>query len=157
MFPVKIQNGIYFFKRINWGVGTLQRNMTYGPRSTGDNHYGYDIGGGGRSHTIYSVTSGEVIQANFASGIGYRIIVQNETDNYFLQYGHLDSFLVKVGDKVTAGDPIAEMGATGGNYAIHLDLKISTSSTGFYSWDTTIDPETYLEVDKDNSTRLAQP
>lgn len=157
VFPVKIQNGINFFKRANWGVGTLQRNMTYGLRSNGDNHFGYDIGGGGVRHTIYSVTAGEVVRANYANGIGYRITIKNDSDIYFLEYGHLDSFLVKLGDKVNAGDPIAIMGDTGGNYAIHLDLKIATTTTGFYSYDTSIDPEPYLGVDRDNSTTLPQP
>lgn len=157
MFPVRIQNGINFWKRSNWGVGTLQRNMTYGERSTGEQHYGYDIGGGGNSHTIYAVTAGEVVQANFGTGIGYRVIIQNDDDIYFLQYGHLDSFLVSIGDKVTPGDPIGIMGASGGNYAIHLDVKISTSVNGFYSYDTSIDPEYYLGVTGDNQTTLAQP
>lgn len=156
-FPVRIENGINFWKRSNWGVGTLQRNMTYGQRSTGQFHYGYDIGGGGRRHTIYSVTNGEVIQANYANGIGYRLTIENSEDPYYLQYGHLDSFLVDVGDTVVAGDPIAIMGDTGGNYAIHLDLKISTTPNGFYALDTTIDPEKYLEVNGDNSTQLQQP
>src|SRR5690606_9198180 len=154
LFPVKIQNGINFFKRSNWGTGTLQRNMTYGVRSTGANHFGYDIGGGGFSHTIYSVTAGTVVKANFANGIGNRVTIDNDNDKYFLEYGHLASFSVKVGDKVSAGDPIAVMGKTGGNYAVHLDLKISTSLNGFYSWDTTIDPEKYLGVDRDSHTTL---
>lgn len=157
VFPVKIQNGINFWKRSKWGVGTLQRNMTYGVRSTGANHYGYDIGGGGVKHTIYSVTNGVVTRANFANGIGNRITIQNSDDSYYLEYGHLDSFLVTTGDSVTAGQPIAIMGDTGGNYAIHLDLKISTTPTGFYSYDTTIDPEGYLQVTDDNTTTLPQP
>ena len=53
VFPVRLGNGINFFKRNNWGVGTVQRNMTYGIRSSGANHYGYDIGGGGKKHAIY--------------------------------------------------------------------------------------------------------
>lgn len=157
LFPVKIQNGINFFKRSNWGVGTLQRNMTYGVRSTGANHFGYDIGGGGVNHTIYSVTAGKIVRANFANGIGNRVTIENDNDKYFLEYGHLASFIGKVGDKVSPGDPIAVMGKTGGNYAVHLDLKISTSLNGFYSWDTTIDPEKYLGVDRDSHTTLSQP
>lgn len=157
IFPVKKQKGINFFKRNNWGSGTLQRNMTYGVRSNGDNHFGYDIGGGGIKHTIYSITNGKVIMANFANGIGNRIRVQNADDKYFIQYGHLDSLMVKSGDTVRAGQPIGVMGNTGGNYSIHLDVKISTNSEGFHDWNTTIDPEKYLQVDKDNSTKLLEP
>ncbi len=157
MFPLRIENGVNFFVRDDWGVGTLQRNMTYGVRSTGADHFGYDIGGGGVKHTVYSVTSGTVVRANYANGIGNRMTIDNDGDKYFLEYGHLDSFIAKVGDKVTAGDPIAVMGQTGGNYAIHLDIKIATSISGFYSWDTTIDPEKYLGVVSDNQTSLSQP
>ena len=157
VFPVKLGNGINFWKRSNWGVGTLQRNMTYGIRSSGQWHYGYDIGGGGVNHTIYSVTNGEVVQADFANGIGYRIRIKNDDDVYYLQYGHLKSFLVNVGDIVQAGDSIAIMGDTGGNYAIHLDLKISPNINGFGSETTTIDPEKYLEITADNKTSLPLP
>lgn len=158
IFPVKLGNGINFWKRNNWGNGTLQRNMTYGVRSNGQNHYGYDIGGGGRTHTIYSVTDGKVTRADYGNGIGYRIWIKNDDDEFTIQYGHLDSFLVDVNDTVKAGDPIAIMGATGGNYAIHLDIRIGSNPADFFlSWETTIDPEIYLEVDKDNSTKLNTP
>lgn len=158
IFPVRLGNGINFFKRNNWGVGTLQRNMTHGVRSSGANHYGYDIGGGGVNHTIYSVTNGKVIGARYGNGIGYKVTIENDDDQYFIQYGHLKSFLVEVGDVVTAGQPIGIMGASGGNYAIHLDIRIGTNPDDFFlSWDTTIDPEHYLEVDKDNSTTLPLP
>lgn len=159
IFPVKLGNGINFWKRNNWGNGTLQRDMTYGVRSSGANHFGYDIGGGGRSHTIYSVTDGKVTRADYGNGIGYRIWIRNDHDEYTIQYGHLDSFLVDVGDTVKAGDPIAIMGKSGGNYAIHLDIRIGRNPTVdfFLSWETTIDPEIYLEIDKDNSTKLPTP
>lgn len=157
IFPVKIQGGINFFKRSNWGVGTLQRNMTYGLRSTGKYHYGYDIGGGGVKHTIYSITNATVLNATYRSGIGNVVTVKNSDDNYFIEYGHMDSFTVKKGDVLTAGQKIGIMGQTGGNYAIHLDIKIATSSTGFYSLSTTINPENYLKINRDNSTELQQP
>ena len=158
VFPVRLGNGINFFKRNNWGVGTVQRNMTYGIRSSGANHYGYDIGGGGKKHAIYSVTNGTVIGARYGNGIGNKVTIQNDEDIYYIQYGHLDSFSVHVGDIVVAGQQIGVMGDTGGNYAIHLDIRIGTNPDDFFlSWETTIDPELYLEVDKDNSTTLPLP
>ena len=159
VFPVRLGNGINFWKRNNWGYGTLQRNMTYGPRPDGTNHYAYDIGGGGNvHHTIYSVTNGKVLEAFYENYTGYHIVIQNEDDEYFIQYAHLDSFLVNVGDTVQAGDPIARMGNTGwDNMAIHLDIGIAKDKDNFYSFENTIDPEIYLEVDKDNSTKLPLP
>src|SRR5699024_10721554 len=157
VFPVKIQGGINFFKRSNWGVGTLQRNMTYGQRSNGKYHYGYDIGGGGVKHTIYSITNATVLKATYRPGIGNVVTVKNNDDNYFIEYGHMDSFTVKKGDVLTAGQKIGIMGQTGGNYAIHLDVKISTSSKGFYTLSTSINPEKYLKINRDNSTKLPKP
>ena len=157
VFPVKIKGGINFFKRSNWGVGTLQRNMTYGQRSTGKYHYGYDIGGGGVKHTIYSITNATVLNATYRPGIGNVVTVKNNDDNYFIEYGHMDSFTVKKGDVLQAGQKIGIMGQTGGNYAIHLDVKISTSSKGFYNLKTSVNPEKYLKINRDNSTQLPQP
>ena len=157
VFPVKIQNGINFWKRSNWGIGTLQRNMTYGIRSSGSMHFGYDIGGGGVNHTIYSVTKGEVIKSNYANGIGNRIAIKNDNDSYYLEYGHLKTRLVALGDTVESGEAIGIMGDTGGPYAIHLDLKIATAPTGFYTSSTSINPETYLKVTTDNTTTLPEP
>lgn len=155
-FPVRNQNGVNFWKRANWGVGTLQRNMTYGARSNGGWHYGYDIGGGNNSpKPIYSVKSGTVKKAGYMGGLGNYVTIQQ--DDYFVEYGHLASYSVSVGDSVKAGEQIGTMGATGGNYAVHLDIKISTQVNGFYAPETTIDPEKYLKVTADNVTTLPNP
>lgn len=157
VFPVKIVDGINFWKRENWGEGTLQRNMCYGIRSNGDWHYGYDIGGGGVTHPIYSVTNCTVLDVGFLNGLGNYITVKNKDDEYYIQYGHLTSYSVGIGDEVTAGEEIGIMGDTGGGYAIHLDIKISTEENGFYNEATTIDPEPYIGVTNDNTTTLPQP
>ena len=130
--------------------------MTYGQRSDGRHHFGYDIGGGNNeAKPIYSVRSGTVRKATYAGGIGNFVTIEQE--DYFVEYGHLNTYTVNVGDTVQAGQQIGTMGATGGNYAVHLDIKIATTLNGFYAYETTIDPEKYLQVTGTNQTSLPQP
>lgn len=70
---------------------------------------------------------------------GNRVVIRtNQTYNYKRQdypvyqaYSHLDSYSVKVGDRVSQGQTIAVMGKTGGTSQDHVDLRtfIITQST----------------------------
>jgi murein DD-endopeptidase MepM/ murein hydrolase activator NlpD len=159
-FPVKYdQAGINFWKRENWGNGTLQRDMTYGTRSNGAFHAGYDIGSGGNSgYKVYAVRDGTVTHVENRSTAGFVIAIDHSTDKYHTLYMHLveNSNVVNVGDKVKAGQHIATMGATGGNYAIHLHIELSETGK-FHTKENTIDPEPYLKVTADNKTSLPSP
>lgn len=157
-FPVDYnQSGINFWKRDNWAVGRLQREMTYGDRAGGF-HSGYDIGSGGASGVkIYAVRSGTVRLSEFLSGgIGNAIYIEHDSDDLWSNYMHLESMSVNVGDTVTAGQEIGIMGATGGDYAIHLHFEISPDGN-FHSGGNTQDPEPYLLVTDDNATELPSP
>ena len=159
-FPVNINlPGVNFWKRSNWGVGTLQRNMTYGTRSSGVFHAGYDIGSGGyNGYKIYAVRDGVVTHVETRSTAGFVIAIKHSTDSYHTLYMHLvtGSNTVNVGDTVTAGQHIATMGASGGNYAVHLHIELSKTGQ-FHKQETTEDPEPYLQITKDNTTNLKIP
>lgn len=159
-FPVKLSDaGINFWKRENWGNGTLQRDMTYGIRSSGAFHAGYDVGSGGNSgHGIYAVRDGIVTHVENRGTAGFVIAIDHSTDDYHTLYMHLveNSNIVNIGDTVKAGQHIATMGATGGNYAIHLHIEVSPSGE-FHNEATTINPEPYLKVTADNQTSLPSP
>lgn len=157
-FPVKLASGINFWKRANWGVGTLQREMTYGTRSNGKFHAGYDIGGGGISHAIYAVADAVVTDIRWVTGGGYSIFLNHTNDEYHTLYLHLqnNSATVKKGDRVSAGQKIATMGATGGNYAIHLHIEFSKTGA-FHTSANTVNPEPLLKVTADNKTALPIP
>lgn len=159
-FPVNYNtSGINFWKRSNWGNGTLQKNMTYGNRSNGKFHAGYDIGSGGkRGIKVYAIRDCEITDIRQVSGGGYSVFMKHLTDKYHSMYLHLeqDSAVVKKGDKVKAGEQIAVMGNTGGNYAIHLHVEISPTGN-FHTDANTIDPEKYLKVTDDNKTSLPSP
>lgn len=74
--------------------------------------------------TVMSVLDGTVISAGWSDEYGYSIQIQHEGDIISV-YKHNQKLLKKVGDKVTAGMPIAIVGNTGntskGNH-LHFEL-----------------------------------
>ena len=158
VFPVDYSiSGINFWKRSNWGVGTLQREMTYGERAGGF-HSGYDIGSGGLTGVkIYATQDGTVEWSGYKSGgIGNCIYIKHSDGVYWSNYMHLDSMSVNVGDKVKAGQQIGIMGNSGGDYAIHLHFELSPDGN-FHSGGNTVNPESYLKITNDNTTGLPNP
>jgi murein DD-endopeptidase MepM/ murein hydrolase activator NlpD len=70
-----------------------------------------------------SIHAGKVIQAGYYGGYGYAVTVQND-DGTEVIYAHSRRVLVKVGDKVKAGQVIGQVGNTGNSYGTHLHLEI---------------------------------
>ena len=61
---------------------------------------------------VYAVLDGAVISSGWSDDAGYTIQIQHVNDIISI-YKHNQKLLKKVGDKVTAGDPIAIVGNTG--------------------------------------------
>jgi murein DD-endopeptidase MepM/ murein hydrolase activator NlpD len=70
-----------------------------------------------------SIHAGEVTQAGYNGGYGYAVTVKND-DGTEVIYAHSRRVLVKVGDKVKAGQVLGEVGSTGASYGTHLHLEI---------------------------------
>ena len=88
----------------------------------GTKHYGIDIAN--RIGTpIYAVTDGVVVAAGPASGFGLWVKVRHPS-GYTSVYGHINRALVREGQKVKAGQKIAEMGNRGHSTGPHLHLEI---------------------------------
>ena len=151
VFPVDYnRSGINFWTR------ATQPDMSYGPR-WGSLHSGWDIGGGGSSHPIYATTDGVVrFSGTKTGGIGNCIYIEHTADGYWSNYMHLASMSVSVGQTVKAGDRIATMGNTGGDYAVHLHYELSPNGS-FHSGGNTINPQSYLGITGDNKTSLPRP
>lgn len=77
-------------------------------------------------------------------GMG-NVVTLKDSEGNIHQYGHLKSALVKPGERVKKGQPIAQMGKTGNVYSpsggdpTHLDLRIANA---YGKWK---NPLTYLK------------
>jgi murein DD-endopeptidase MepM/ murein hydrolase activator NlpD len=72
---------------------------------------------------IVAVASGEVLRAERYGGYGLAVILGHGFGVETL-YGHCRQLLVKVGDRVEAGDLIARVGSTGRSTGPHLHFEV---------------------------------
>ena len=120
-------------QRVTSQFGTRTHPIT-GKRHT---HSGLDIGAPSGT-TIVAAASGEVILAQWYGGYGNCVIIEHK-DGFRTLYAHIRSggIKVKVGDIVSAGEKIAEVGSTGNSTGNHLHF-------GVYVNNVAVDPEPYL-------------
>ncbi|NEU30215.1 peptidoglycan DD-metalloendopeptidase family protein [bacterium LRH843] len=103
---------------------------TFGPRASfgGKMHYGIDIGKNGRSGDvpIVSVQDGTVVSARYMNGYGNTVIIAHYVDGKLITtlYGHLESYNVSSGERVSKGQSIGTMGNTGASYGAHLHFEV---------------------------------
>ena len=86
-------------------------------------HKGIDIGGQ-RGDPVVAVAAGEVVYAGTGIvGFGELLIIKHD-DVYLSAYGHNDRLLVVEGDRVSAGQPIAEKGSSGTDTVkLHFEIR----------------------------------
>jgi len=86
-------------------------------------HKGIDIGGQ-RGDPVVAVAAGEVVYAGTGIvGFGELLIIKHD-DVYLSAYGHNDRLLVGEGDRVSAGQQIAEKGSTGtDSVKLHFEIR----------------------------------
>lgn len=111
----------------------------YGPRQGNEivssNHGGIDIGA--NEGTVFiAAMSGTVIEASGEGSFGNHIYIQ-EGDVVTI-YAHCKTLYVKNGDKVTVGQKIGEVGATGNATGPHLHFEIRKAGRK-------VDPEYILQ------------
>ena len=112
--------------RLTSGEGRRKSGRTTNGAKMSSFHHGSDWAGPtpGSKPDIQNVTAGKVVWAGNAGGWGKTVIVQTP-DGYTVQYAHLDSIDVKVGDQVPAGGKIGVMGSTGNVTGTHLDMIVT--------------------------------
>ncbi|MFD0207254.1 MULTISPECIES: M23 family metallopeptidase [Saccharothrix] len=88
----------------------------------GEMHYGIDIAGP-IGTPILSAADGVVIEAGSASGFGLWVKVEH-ADGSVTVYGHVDSYSVRKGQRVLAGEQIARMGNRGFSTGPHLHFEV---------------------------------
>lgn len=77
---------------------------------------------------IYAVSDGVVIEAGPAAGYGMLVKLRH-SDGTATLYGHVNTTLVNVGERVMAGDQIATMGNRGDATGPHLHLEVLVDSS----------------------------
>lgn len=98
----------------------------FGPRG-GEQHNGVDLAGP-LGTPIYAARDGEVVAAGPASGFGNWIVIRHEVDGKRVDtvYGHMSrpGVLVRLGDKVKAGQQIGKIGNEGQSTGPHLHFEV---------------------------------
>jgi murein DD-endopeptidase MepM/ murein hydrolase activator NlpD len=75
-----------------------------------------------------AIHAGTVTQASYNGGYGNSITVKHD-DGSEIVYAHSRRLLVKVGDKVNAGQVIGQVGNTGASYGTHLHVEVHVSGS----------------------------
>ena len=85
-------------------------------------HKGLDFAGKAGDNVI-ATASGIVTWAGERFGYGHLVEIDHG-DGYVSRYGHNDTLKVSVGDVVTKGQPIAQMGNTGRSTGVHVHYEV---------------------------------
>ncbi|GJF16007.1 membrane protein [Mycolicibacterium cyprinidarum] len=90
-------------------------------------HGGIDIANS-MGTPIMAAADGVVIDAGPTAGYGAYVKIKH-SDGTVTLYGHINSWLVSVGDRVMAGDQIATMGNRGNSTGPHLHFEVLTNGS----------------------------
>ncbi|MEM1067213.1 MAG: DUF5930 domain-containing protein, partial [Pseudomonadota bacterium] len=112
--------------------GTFRFTSGFGPRRDPFNgsrrqHNGVDFAAA-HGAPIYATADGVVTKAGWASGYG-RIIKIRHDFGIETYYAHLARFRVDVGDRVSRGDRIGDMGNSGRSTGTHLHYEVRVGGT----------------------------
>ncbi|TYP87878.1 peptidoglycan DD-metalloendopeptidase family protein [Blastococcus xanthinilyticus] len=72
---------------------------------------------------VYAATSGVVRRAGTATGFGYAVYIEGD-DGAVTVYGHVHRYFVSAGERVSAGEQIAEVGNRGQSTGPHLHFEV---------------------------------
>ena len=90
---------------------------------------------------IYATADGVVVQAGWASAYGRLIKIKHEF-GIETRYAHLSKVRVKVGQRVSRGERIGDMGASGRVTGVHLHYEVRVG-------DKAVNPMTYIKAAND--------
>jgi murein DD-endopeptidase MepM/ murein hydrolase activator NlpD len=93
----------------------------YGSR-WGLTHFGVDIAAA-IGTPVYAATSGVVRRAGAATGFGQAVYILGD-DGAVTVYGHVNRYFVTAGERVSAGEQIAEVGNRGQSTGPHLHFEV---------------------------------
>lgn len=103
-------------------------------------HKGVDFAAGSGT-PIYSTADGVVVHAGWSSGYGRLVKIQHEF-GIETRYAHLSKMRVKVGQRVSRGDRIGDMGASGRVTGVHLHYEVRVGGEA-------VNPMIYIKAAQD--------
>lgn len=122
--PASVTNGISWTMPCNYTRFSSPYGMRIHPVYGYEKfHAGVDLGAP-QGTPIVATRSGTVTAAQFNSSSGYYVSV-NHGDGFSSVYLHMTHFIVKAGQKVSAGQVIGYVGSTGVSTGPHLHFGIS--------------------------------
>ena len=86
--------------------------------------------------TVHAIADGRVVYADWLRGFG-NLLILDHGGGYMSLYGYNEGLLRQVGDRVRAGDPIAQAGATGSSPESGLYFELRRDGAPF-------DPMTWI-------------
>lgn len=110
-------------------------------------HEGVDLAAP-KGTPVYATGNAVVLRAGWQPGYGY-LIELNHGFGYKTRYGHLSKMYVDVGDSVTRGQVIADVGNTGVSSGAHLHYEVrfrdhTVNPIHYFNKD--MSPETYIDL-----------
>jgi len=78
--------------------------------------------------TVQAAREGDVVLADYMSGYGQTVMIDHK-DGFISVYARNAKLLVKLGDHVLKGDPIAEVGQIGNRAVEHFEIRHGSQAT----------------------------
>lgn len=122
----------------------MRKHPRYG---TWRKHEGVDLAAP-KGTPVYATGNAVVREARWRNGYG-QLIELNHGFGYKTRYGHLSKTYVKVGDSVTRGQVIGEVGNTGVSTAPHLHYEVrfrDNTVNPIHYFNKDMSPESYIEL-----------
>lgn len=113
-------------------------------------HHGVDIAAPVGS-PLRSSMAGEVVFAGTMRGYG-KVVKVRRSDGVVLLLGHCSQLLVKVGDEVSLGQEVAEVGSTGRSTGphVHMEVRFRGASVDPLRWLSSRSPKTQVSAIRDD-------
>lgn len=100
-------------------------------------HYGADFAAP-KGTPIYATADGVITHAGWRGGYGLLVVIKHSF-GFETRYAHNSRIRVKVGQKVSRGDQISDMGSTGRSTGTHLHYEVRRNNKP-------LNPMTYIKV-----------
>ena len=117
-----------------WPLGAPWGWTTYEDGAGSHSAGALDFGTGGDTPPLFAAYAGEIIYAGFEPGGGGDVVVIKGPDGEGITYAHMSSIDVSVGQVMTLGQKVGNVGATGTATGNHLHLEVRVNGTVWGSW-----------------------